>query len=259
MSAYSAVVFVHGLWVTTQSWEDFRQPFEAAGYETHTPTWPLLGERTAAEIRGAPPPGLGALSVGAIVDHFADYIRRLASPPLLVGHSFGGLFVQHLLDRGLGAAGVAINPAPIAGIVPGPVTLGAALPALARWNGWNRTYSLSLERFSTRYANAAPPAQQSSAYERYVIPTSGRVLHQAAFWLGTGVTPRRRRQPLLITGSDADRLVTPYISRAAFKRQAHALGRTDYCEFLGRSHFLCNEPGWEEVAQTAIDWAERVA
>lgn len=94
----------------------------------------MLGEASAAEIRARPPEGLRRLSVGAIVDHFEAFARALPEPPLLVGHSFGGLFVQHLLDRGVGVAGAAINPTPIAGILPGPATLGAALPALARWN-----------------------------------------------------------------------------------------------------------------------------
>lgn len=250
----NTVVFVHGLWVTAQSWEDFRLPFEAAGYEVHTPTWPLLGDKTAAELRAALPPGLGRLSLGQIVDHFEAYIRSLPEPPLLIGHSFGGLFVQHLLDRGVGVAGVALNPAPIGGIVPGPVSLTGALPAIARWNGWNRPYSLTPERFARRYANSAPAAQQAAAYERYVIPTSGRVLHQAVLWLGTAVSPPRRRQPLLITGSDADRLITPHVSRAAYRLQRSSPARTDYLDFTGRSHFLCNEPGWEEVAGAVMAW-----
>jgi len=224
-------------------------------YEAHTPTWPLLGTASAEEIRARPPEGLGRLSVGAIVDHFEAHARTLPEPPLLVGHSFGGLFVQHLLDRGMGVAAAAINPAPIGGLVSGPTPLTAALPALARWNGWNRTYSLSPERFARRHANAAPPEQQARAYERYVIATSGRVLNQAALLLGTAITPARRRQPLLISGSDADRLVSPYLSRAACAIQKRAPGRTDHCAFAGRSHFLCNEPGWEEVAATVIDWA----
>jgi pimeloyl-ACP methyl ester carboxylesterase len=34
-----------------------------------------------------------------------------AEPPVLIGHSYGGLFVELLLDRGLGRAGVAMSPA----------------------------------------------------------------------------------------------------------------------------------------------------
>lgn len=250
------VVLVHGLWVTTGSWASFRQAFEAAGYTVHTPTWDVLRGATADHLNRYPPKALGSLTVEEIVDGLQAFIETLPEPPLLVGHSFGGLFVQMLLDRGVGVAGVALNPAPIGGIVPGPTTLSAALPPIARLNGWNRPYSLSRERFAARYANAAPKAMQDEAYDTYVIPTPGRVFYQAAFWLGTGVRPQLRTQPLLITAGDADRLVTPYLSRAAYRIQKRSPARTDYVMFPGRSHLLIAEPGWESVAAYAIDWAE---
>lgn len=104
------VVLIHGLWVTAASWNTFRQPWEAAGYTVHTPTWSVLVGRSAAELNADPPAGLGSLSVGRIVDDLQVFIEALApspdGPPLLVGHSFGGLFVQMLLDRGVGRAGI---------------------------------------------------------------------------------------------------------------------------------------------------------
>jgi pimeloyl-ACP methyl ester carboxylesterase len=251
------VVLVHGLWVTADSWTEFRQRFEDAGYRVLVPTWGVLAGQNAAQLNNSPPSALGGLSIGAIVDGLAAYIdaQKLSAPPLLVGHSFGGLFVQKLLDRGIGWAGVAINPAPIGGIVPGPVTLGAALPVILRWAGWRRVYCLTRQRFAERYANAAPAAQQNAAYDSVVIPTSGKVFYQAAFWIGTWIKARRRTQPLLITAGDADRLVTPYLSRAAYRIQKRSNAQTDFRLFPGRSHFLISEPGWEEVADTAIGWA----
>lgn len=256
-AAKKTVVLIHGLWVTADSWNDVRQRFEAAGYRVLTPTWEVLKGRTAAQLNANPPPALGGLSIGTIVDGLADFIagQNLAEPPLLVGHSFGGLFVQKLLDRGIGWAGVAINPAPIGGIVPGPMTLSAALPVIFRWAGWSRVYRLTRRRFAKRYANAAPPTQQTDAYDTVVIPTSGKVFFQAAFWIGTWIKARRRTQPLLITAGDADRLVTPHLSRAAWRIQKRAPAQTDFRLFPGRSHFLISEPGWEEVADAAITWA----
>ncbi|MDB5454332.1 MAG: hypothetical protein JWO33_2910 [Caulobacteraceae bacterium] len=254
-AAGQTVVFVHGAWVTPASWDTFRQPFEAAGYTVLTPSWPLLEGRTAADLRAEPPPGLGGLTIGAIADHLQAFIETLDAPALLVGHSFGGLLVQLLMDRGLGRAGIALNPVPIGGFVPGPVTLTAALPAVARWNGWNRTYSLSPELYARRYANAAPPALQAATYEAFVIPTPGRIFYQAASWIGTMVDPHRRKAPLLITAGDADRLVTPYVSRAAFRIQSRSGARTDFTMFPGRSHLLIAEPGWEAVAAESLAWA----
>lgn len=250
------IVLVHGLWVNTDSWAPFRARYEAAGYTVHTPTWHVLQGATAEHLNHYPPRALGKLSVGEIVDGLQAFIETLPEKPLLIGHSFGGLFVQLLLDRGLGVAGVALNPAPIGGIVHGPTTLTAALPILARWNGWSRPYSFSRGRFAARYANAAPVEQQNEAYDSYVIPTSGRAVAGAALWLGTFIKPKRRTVPLLITAGDEDRLITPYMSRAALGIQCRSAARTDYHLFPGRSHLLIAEPGWEEVADHALHWAE---
>jgi pimeloyl-ACP methyl ester carboxylesterase len=251
------VVFVHGLWVTAASWRPFVDPWRSAGYRVHTPEWPVICGLPVSTLRDAPPPALGDLSIQTIVDHMAAYVGALPRPPLLVGHSFGGLFVQLLLDRGLGRAGIALNPAPIAGVVPGWLTLRAAAPAVLRPRGDRRPYALSERLWARRYANAAPPSLQQETWGRYVIPTSGRVIHQAAFWRGTRVDPNRRRQPLLITGSDRDRLVTPYLSRAAWRIQRRSAARTDYIHFPGRSHLLIAEPGWEAVAEACIAWDGR--
>ena len=251
-SRVDPVVFVHGLWVTAASWSPFTESWRAAGYEVHTPEWPVIDGLSAAELRADTPAALGSLTIKAVVDRMAAHIRSLDRPPLLVGHSFGGLFVQLLLDRGLGRAGIALNPAPIAGVFPGRLTLRAAAPAVLRPRGWRRPYALSRDLWAERYANAAPPALQAETWERYVVPTSGRIIHQAAFWRGTRIDPRQRRQPLLITAGDRDRLVTPYLSRAAFNIQRRSPASTDFMDFPGRSHLLIAEPGWEEVAQACI-------
>lgn len=253
--ATKTAVFIQGAWMTPQSWDNFRKPFEVAGYKTYAPSWPYL-DGNAADLRANSPPALGGLSVGAIVDHYQTFISTLSEKPLIIGHSFGGLYTQILLDRGVGAAGIAIDPGPIGGIVPGPVSLAAAFPVIARWEGWSRPYTLTREGFAKSFANTAPVDLQNSAYDRLVVPTSGRIFYQAASWIGTFVHPKRRRQPLLITAAEKDRTVTPYVAHAAYNIQRHAPSRTDFAQFANRSHFLIAEPGWEEVANFALNWAK---
>ncbi len=245
------IALIHGAWVTIASWDAFRRPFEEAGHVGHLPTWPGLAGRSAAEINAAPPPGFGGLTVGRIADHLQQQI-----PPgaILLGHSFGGLLTQMLLDRGVGRAGLAINPVPIGGIVPGPVPIGAILPIVLRPGGWNRPYAFTRDRWFRRFANGAPRAQSDDAWHSFVIPAPGRIFYQAATGIGTRIDPRRRTQPLLITGSSLDRLVTPHLSRAAFAIQRRSAARTDYLDLGARSHFLLNEPGWEDVAKACLDW-----
>jgi pimeloyl-ACP methyl ester carboxylesterase len=250
------VVFVHGLWVTAASWAGFRSAFEAAGYTTHAPEWKVFEGRSAPDIRAKVPADLPAQTLGMITDQMQAHIETLPESPLIVGHSFGGLFTQLLLDRGLGVAGAAIDPAPIAGVVPGPVALGGALPVLAK--GWNRPFAMTREQFHARFANTAPKDFVYDFWEKYHVPSPSRLTWQAAFWIGNFVNPRRRRQPLLITGADKDRLVSPYLSRAAARVQRLSPARTDLVMFSNRSHLLCAEPGWEEVAGAVIDWADRL-
>jgi pimeloyl-ACP methyl ester carboxylesterase len=249
----ATIVLIHGAWVTTDSWAEFRKPFEAAGHAVHTPTWPMLAGRTAAEINRQPPPGFGAMTVNRIADHLQGEIAAIPDP-ILIGHSFGGLLTQMLLDRGVGRAGIVFNPVPIGGILAGPTSIGAILPIVARWNGWNRPYAFTRDRWARRFANAAPRATADAAYDRFVIPAPGRIFFQAASSIGTRIRPERRVAPLLITGSDRDRLVTPYLSRAAWRIQAHSGARTDYLDIPGHSHFLLNEPGWEAQAEAALQW-----
>ncbi|MEU4955532.1 alpha/beta hydrolase [Streptomyces lavendulae] len=96
------VLFIHGAWMTPDCWDPFRSFFEARGYRSHAPAW--SGKEGGAEAVRSDPDVLARLGGKRIIDHYAEAIAALPEPSVLVGHSFGGLFVQVLLDRGLGAA-----------------------------------------------------------------------------------------------------------------------------------------------------------
>jgi pimeloyl-ACP methyl ester carboxylesterase len=79
------------------------------------PAWPGM-DGDIQELR-RDPLAVARLGVTEIVDHYDAIIRKLDRPPIIMGHSFGGLFTQILLDRGLGTAGVAIDSAPVKGML----------------------------------------------------------------------------------------------------------------------------------------------
>jgi len=245
-------LFIAGAWMHVSSWDGFRRSFEAAGYTTLAPAWPYL-EAAPAALRDKTDPRLNAIGLKDIADHYAAVIGGLAEPPLIVGHSFGGLITQLLLDRGLGSAGIAIDPGPIAGVLPGPVSFLAAFPPLLK--GPRGIFTLPREGFAKSFANTVPQAELAAFYDSYVVPVPTRIFYQAALMLGTRVNARDRKQPLLITAAEHDRTVTPYLARAAYNIQRRSAARTDFRLFPNRSHFLCNEKGWEEVAAAAIEWA----
>ncbi|HTV68370.1 MAG TPA: alpha/beta hydrolase [Rhizobiaceae bacterium] len=251
----STIVLIHGAWMTPASWDNFRKPLEAAGYTVHTPGWPILDNgQTAAELRANPPAGLGTLTANAIAGHIGKFIETLPEKPIIIGHSMGGLVTQLLLDQGYGVAGVLLDPGPVAGIIADPISLLAALPVLARWNGWSRPYTLSKAQFDAKFANTAPKALRDEAYEKYMVPTTGRIFLQAATGYGVRIDVKKRTQPVLVTAASEDKTVAPALSKKIYRKHSKAPSRTDFVEFPGMSHFLMTEPGYEKVADHVIKW-----
>jgi pimeloyl-ACP methyl ester carboxylesterase len=252
-----SVVFIHGAFMSAESWDPWRQRFAARGYQCVAPAWPFL-DHSALELQRAPDPRFGMLGIGEIVDNYASIIRGFETPPILVGHSFGGLFVQLLLDRGLGAAGVAIDPAPPKGVLPGANAVRASLPVLLGWGSWQSVRRMSFKNFQWGWVHTLSEAEQRAAYERHVIPTSGRLFLQALLAPLTDTTQvnyrNSLRAPLLIIAGALDRTVEARMNLANFRKYARATAVTDYREFPGRTHWIVGQPGWEEVADHALEW-----
>ena len=249
------IVLIHGAWLTPLAWEKFRARYEAKGFEVIAPPWPYE-DVPLSELRRAPDPRIGRLTVRAIVDHYDAIIRALPESPIIMGHSFGGLFTQLLLDRRLGAVGIAITPGAPAGIAPAPRTLLSALPVFTAWNGWNRVLTMSYSSFARGFAQNLPEADKRAAFERYIAPTPGRIYYDGALGVGTAIVPNNpKRAPLLIVAGEEDRIVAPSMVRANYLKEQRNPSMTAFKSFPGRSHFLFAEPGWEEVADYVLDWA----
>jgi pimeloyl-ACP methyl ester carboxylesterase len=256
------VVFIHGAFMSAESWAPWIQRFEARGYKCVAPAWPFL-DHSVDELQHAPDPRFGKLGIGEIVDNYASIIRELAQPPILVGHSFGGLFVQLLLDRGIGAAGVAIDPAPPKGVLPGANAVRASLPVIRGWAFWEKVRRMPFKSFQWGWVHTLSESEQRVAYDAHVIPTSGRLFCPALLAQLTDVTKvnyrNHLRAPLLIIAGELDRTVEAKMNLANFKKYIRSTAVTDYREFPGRTHWICRQPGWEEVADHALDWLAKQA
>ncbi len=249
------VVLVHGAWLTPSMWDRFRQRYEAAGMTVIAPAWPYM-DRPVDQLRTRPDPRLARLGLREIVDHYAGVVERLPSPPILIGHCFGGLIVQLLADRGLGAAVVAIDSASPAGVPVPPRALLSVAPVLLRWNGWNRILRLPLGAFACGIAQTLPAAEKSYAHEKFVVPAPGRIFYQWLLGIGSRVRwGNPGRAPILLIAGDADRIAPKALVRANYRRLRRSPVPTAFEAFPGRSHWLCNESGWEEVADRALAWA----
>lgn len=250
------IVLIHGAWLNARSWEKWKSWYESKGYTVIAPDWPQ-DARPPAELRADPRPELAAVGQREIVAHYERIIRALPEEPILIGHSVGGVFVQHLLDRGLGVAGVVINPAPTPGVPLYPHAIVSALPVFLDPFSRTRVKQMSRNFFRKRFAQTAARNEVDALYDRYVVPTPGRV-----YWDGV-IKPLKinwdnpDRVPMLLISGGKDLIADAAMTRAIYRKQSRASSLTEYREFPDRSHWTAMDPGWEEVADLALDWAVR--
>jgi len=256
-----AVVFVHGLWLHASSWARWLDLFDTAGYASQAPGWP--NEPTTVEAARAEPDRVANQSIDDIVAHYERIVAKLATSPVLIGHSFGGLIVEKMLGQGIGRAGIAIDPAQIKGVLPLPLAqLRSALPALANPLNLTRAVSLTREEFRYGFGNALPAAESDTLYEQWAIPSPAKPLFQAAaanFVLHSEAkvdTENPTRGPLLLISGTADHTVPDVSTRATYKQYRHSLAVTELRQFAGRGHSLVIDHGWREIANVCLDWLD---
>jgi pimeloyl-ACP methyl ester carboxylesterase len=256
------VVFIHGLWLLPSSWDRWAAVFEGAGYTALTPGWP--DDPETVEEANAHPEVFAHKTVRQVADHFADLIGKLKERPAVIGHSFGGLITQIVAGRGLSAVSVAIDPAPFRGVLPLPIsTLKSSAPVLGNPANRNRAVPLTYEQFRFAFANAVSEDEAKELYETFAVPTPGAPLFQAASanlnpWTEAKVdTKNPERGPLLILDGERDNTVPWAVANASYKRQRRNEGVTEIVKIPNRGHSLTIDDGWQEVADTALDFVKR--
>jgi len=259
--AKGTIVFVHGLWMHSSSWQPWMDFFSAKGYDCIAPPWPGDSE-TVAECRSNPKP-IANRGITEIADSYAKVIAGLSQPPILIGHSFGGLLVQNLLGRGLASAAVAIDPAPIKGVWQLPLSaLKASFPVLGNPFNLTKAVSLTFKQFQYGFANAIPEEEGRELFDKYAIPGPGRPLFQAAFatlnpWSETKVnSSNTSRGPLLLIAGERDHIAPTIFTKATYKIYKKSTAITELKSFEGRGHSLILDHGWKEIAEYAAGWLE---
>jgi pimeloyl-ACP methyl ester carboxylesterase len=259
------IVLVHGLWMTPRSWEHWVAYYEHKGYRVLAPPYP--GFDIGVEALRANPSVIADLTVNETVAYLEAVVRGLDRPPIIMGHSFGGALTQILLDRGCGAAGVVIDSAPTEGVLVNPPSqIKSLFPILKNPLHHNDAIGFTLDEFHYAFTNTLSEAESAQVYDRYHIPAPARWVW--AYGVFANLKPGRQetwvdyenanRAPLLFIAGGEDHIMPPSVNKSnANHYKSSAV--TEYHEFAGRSHWTCGEPGWEQVADFALDWAVKHA
>jgi pimeloyl-ACP methyl ester carboxylesterase len=261
-AAPDTIVLIHGLWMTPRSWEHWIPHYESRGYRVIAPAYP--GFEIEVEALRADASRIATLTVPDTVAHLESVIRTLDRPPILMGHSFGGLLTQILLDRGHGAAGVVIDSAPPQGVRVTPLSqIRSLFPILKHPSSRWKAVGFTPAEFHYAFCNTLSAKESRKVYDRLHIPAPGSWVWNS---LIANLTPAHQstwvnyrnhdRAPLLFIAGGADHIMPASVNRSNAEHYAKSRALTQIVVFPERSHFTGGEPGWEKVADHALEWAE---
>jgi pimeloyl-ACP methyl ester carboxylesterase len=262
-SGRTPVVFIHGLWLLPSSWNNWVDFFEENGYAGITPDWP--DDPETVEVARAEPEILANKTLKQIADHTAEVIGRLQKKPAVMGHSTGGLLAQIIADRGMSAVTVAIDPGPFRGVLPLPVsTLRVSAPIITNPLNRGKAITLTFDQFKYGWTNAIEDEDEARRlYDEYHVAGPGVALMQMANanlnpWTEAKLDPKNPdRGPLLIIDGEKDHTVPWAIANAAYKRQKRNEAVTEIKKIPNRGHSLTIDSGWQEVAETSLQFVKR--
>ena len=254
------IVLVHGLWMTPRSWEHWVARYESYGYKVMAPPYP--GFEVEVEALRADTSPIEKLTIDSVADHYEAIIRALDTPPIIIGHSFGGTLTQLLLDRGVGAAGVVIDSALVRGIRKLPISqIRSLFTALDNPAHRHQAVPFTPEQFHYAFTNVMSKEESQKVYDRYAIAAPGRIIWDGAL---ANFQPhseakvdfkRPGRAPLLFIAGSEDHIMPASVNKANYKLYLKSDSITDYTEFAGRCHYTCGQDGWEPLADYALAWA----
>ncbi len=258
-NARPPVVFIHGLWLHSTSWQPWIELFEQVGYAATAPEWPGVAD-TVAEAR-ANPDDIADKGIDDVVAHYLAVIEDLPAKPILIGHSFGGMISEKLLGMNAAAAAIAIDAAQIKGVLPLPLSaLRATLPVFKNPTNKHKAVSLTKEQFRYSFGNTLPVEESDRIFDAWTIPAPGKPLFEAAaanFSLHSPAkvdTNNDHRGPLLLISGGEDHTVPEVITQSTLKQYRGSLAVTDLHEFKDRGHSLVVDSGWKDVAWACLEW-----
>jgi len=242
------------MWGGGWCWDNYKDFFEGKGYQCITPT--LRFHDVGPDE--PPNPQLGTTS---LLDYFTDLekeINQLGEPPILMGHSMGGLLAQMLGGRGLAEAIVLLNSVPEGGIIAlRPSIIRIFLSGLLKWGFWRKPMRLTFGEAVYGVLQLLLAREQEEVFSRFVSE-SGRAACEIGFRF---LSPKRAKRideskvgcPVLAIAGGQDRIIPVSVMRGVSAKYGAA---STYREFPNHAHWTIGEPGWQEVAEYISNWLD---
>lgn len=253
MTNDKTVVFIHGLHENAASWKSWKLFFENLGYVCHTPNYPFH-DGIPHEMRRQPNKELAKMRMNDVVDHYVKFIDSLGGiNPVLIGHSMGGLIVQKLIQLEKGLLGICISSASPKGVIGFDWSFVKSNWVVVNPFKGNTLFCGSREWFHYAICNSLTRKESDEIYEEAVVPEGRNIPRSSRFSDGV-IDFNKPHKPLLFISAEKDHIIPVSLNLKNIAAYKDKQSITDFKEFKGRSHSLCVQTGWEEVALFIENW-----
>jgi pimeloyl-ACP methyl ester carboxylesterase len=253
-TASKTIVFIHGLFMTPKSWGNWVAFFEKNSYKCYTPAY-SYHEGDPEELRENINQNLGQLTFGQVIDGLCAFIDKLPEKPILIGHSMGGLAVQKLISLDKGVAGICIDSAAPKGISSFKWSFLKANLAVVNPLKGNSVFVPSEEWFQYAFCNTYSAQESQIEYKKHIVPESRNIARTSAKEDGA-IDFKKPHNPLLFIAGENDNIIPPSLNKKNHAAYIDKNSKTDFKEFSGRTHHICSQNNWEEVATYIKEWIQ---
>jgi len=254
------ILLITGAFVSNSGWDQWKSYYQSKGYNVVAPAWPHK-KGTASDLRLRQPDSLVAqLTLQEIVDYHARIIDSLHEKPIIIGHSFGGLVTQLLVQQGKASAGIAYHSVPPKGVLTFKYSFVRSLwSPLGLFKSNDKTFLMSFPQWQYAFTNGMKESDQKAYYDQLVIPESRNVMWDALKKPAT-VDFKKAHAPLLFVSGSDDHIMPASLNKKTYKKyfKNQPSGTiTEYKEFQGRNHLAMAQPTWKEDADYILEWANK--
>lgn len=250
------IVFLTGAFVNHSCWNNWITFFESHAYHCLAPPWPGKDADSTTLRERHPDKNLAAVTLDNVLDHYKTIVAGLPERPILIGHSFGGLMSQVLMNEGMAEAVVAIHAAPPKGVIPYEWEfLKSNTKALGFFTSLEETYLIDFPSWQYVFTNDMSFDEQKEAYYAYAIPESKRAI-RGGLTDAAAVNFDNPHVPLLFLAGSRDHCIPAHLCERVFRHYTCATSVREY-KVQDRNHFVLGLPTWEEDARGVLQWIER--
>lgn len=242
------LLFVHGAWHGAWCWEPHFLPYFAGrGYAVHALS--LRGHGNSER-----PARLFTARIADYVDDVRRVTKQMPQPPVLVGHSMGGLVVQKYLEENDAPAAVLLASVPVGGALRTTLRIALRHPlAFIKANLLLSLYPVIGSPGLTREAffSSGILPEKLDGYFRQMQDESYFAFLDMLFNLPK---PKKINTEVLVLGAEDDTIFYPdevAATAAAYQTTAEI--------FPGMAHDMMLEDDWQKVADRIIAWLRQMS